>query len=555
MTNSDLFLLCLRRMGVERIYASPGSDWAPVWEALAGKHAPDSVPQYISVRHEETAVSMASGYARASGKLPAVMLHTTVGALHAAMCLRAALHERVPMVVFAGESIGFSEPPSPMLGRQWLRLLTDTGGPARLIEPCVKWSVGPNAPALLGHTIQRACQLAQSAPLGPVFVSVPTEYLLDPVTAPLPAPAALPSPVAPDHAALAELAAALSNAKHPLIVTEEAGRDPRNVERLVTLAEASGATVVEAWQPYYFNFPRDHALYGGIVAEDMVARAQSADVIVLADAVVPWHPASAVTAPQIFALGEDPLRSHLPHWSVPATRIIPGDLGVALETLVRLVKPRSTSARPLQASASSSSQASAATADTTFDTAAIARALNEQLPANGVLVNETITHRLDLLRHVRRLGPGGFFESSFGGLGVGIATALGVKHADPQRTVVLAIGDGAFHYNPVVGSLGAAQEHGINLLVILFDNAGYRSQRGDVITYYPDGQAVRSGRFAGTAIDPRPDYVKLAEAYGGYGEKVSTIAQLRPALERGFEQARHRLALLHMVLPPANPTP
>lgn len=566
MTNSELLLQCLRRMGVERIYASPGSDWAPVWETLAADHPPDTIPAYVSVRHEETAMSMASGYARASGKLPAVMLHTTVGALHAAMCLRAALHERVPMVVFAGESIGFSEPPGPMLGRQWLRLLTDTGGPARLIEPCVKWSVALNAPALLGHTVQRACQLARSAPCGPVFVSVPTEYLLDKADASLPAQAAIPSPVAPDAHALAELAQALSSAQRPLIITEEAGRDPRNVARLVALAEAINASVLEAWQPYYFNFPREHPLYGGVVAEDMVARAQAADVVLLAEAVVPWHPASAATTPRIFALGEDPLRSHLPHWSVPAARIIPGDLGVALDTLLRAVQRRTQVATPQRdqslVAASTASPASGRSGATpasdgapsnTLDTRAIALALNELLPAEAVLVNETISHRLDLLRHLTRLGPGGFYESSFGGLGVGLATALGVKNADPRRTVVLAIGDGAFHYNPVVGSLGAAQEHGINLLVILFDNAGYRSQRGDVVTYYPGGEAIRSGRFVGTGIDPRPDYVKLAEAYGGYGETVRTLAELRPALVRGFEHARQRLALLHMRLPAVNP--
>ncbi|HET7297197.1 MAG TPA: thiamine pyrophosphate-binding protein, partial [Burkholderiales bacterium] len=96
MTGAEALLRALRLMGVERIYASPGSDWAPVWEALAGAK-PGEVPEYVSVRHEETAVAMANGYAKASGKLPAVALHTTVGTLHAAMALRIALHECVPM--------------------------------------------------------------------------------------------------------------------------------------------------------------------------------------------------------------------------------------------------------------------------------------------------------------------------------------------------------------------------------------------------------------------------------------------------------------------------
>jgi len=171
LSGAETLLRVLRAMGVERIFASPGSDWAPLWEALAKLHWPD-VPEYLSSRHEETAVGMATGYAKATGKLPAVVLHTTVGALHATMGVRAALHERIPMVVLAGESIGFAEGAHSVMGRQWLRLLTDVGGPARLMEHCVKWSFGLNTSVILPHTVQRACQLAMAAPKGPVFVSV-----------------------------------------------------------------------------------------------------------------------------------------------------------------------------------------------------------------------------------------------------------------------------------------------------------------------------------------------------------------------------------------------
>jgi acetolactate synthase-1/2/3 large subunit len=100
----------------------------------------------------------------------------------------------------------------------------------------------------------------------------------------------------------------------------------------------------------------------------------------------------------------------------------------------------------------------------------------------------------------------------------------------------------------VVACFGASQELGLPLLVLIFDNAGYLSQKTDVVTYYPQGSAVQTGRFAGTAITPRPEYAKLAEAYGGYGEKVTSPREVRAALERGLEQARTRLALIHMVL-------
>ncbi|TAK80718.1 MAG: thiamine pyrophosphate-binding protein [Betaproteobacteria bacterium] len=540
MIGAEAILRTLRAMGVERIFASPGSDWAPLWEALARPHAPGEIPEYVSVRHEETAIAMASAYSKAGGRLPAVVLHTTVGTLHAAMALRIALHERVPMVVMAGESITFGEPPAPLVGRQWLRLLTDTGGPARLIEPCVKWSVGLNACLILPQTVQRACQLALNAPRGPVFVSVPIEYLMETMAQPLPEPSALPRPVAAHPAALDELARALSAARKPLIITEEAGRDPAAVRSLVALAEALGSPVAEAWQPYYVNFPREHPLYAGVVPE-IEGLVKEADAVLLVESVVPWHPPSSLgKGVKIYAIGEDPLRSNLPFWGFRADLVVPGELRSTLDGLLSRIDRKETprtvrqDVRPVAAA---------------MNTAWIAQELNEVLRKGAVVVNETITHRLELLRRLTKLEPGGFYESSFGGLGVGLGVALGVKYAQPERTVIATIGDGAFHYNPVLASFGASQELGLPMLVVLFDNAGYLSQKTDVKTYYPDGSAVRTGRFAGTAITPRPEYAKLAEAYGGYGEKVTEAGQARAALQRGLQEVeKGRLALVHMVL-------
>src|SRR5438046_9922732 len=103
LTGWQRMLGVLGEMGVERIFGSPGSEWSSLWEALA-EPGVERMPLYMSTRHEEVALGMASGYTKSSGKLPAVVIHTTVGALHGAMAMRAALHEQVPMVVQPGES-------------------------------------------------------------------------------------------------------------------------------------------------------------------------------------------------------------------------------------------------------------------------------------------------------------------------------------------------------------------------------------------------------------------------------------------------------------------
>jgi acetolactate synthase-1/2/3 large subunit len=89
---------------------------------------------------------------------------------------------------------------------------------------------------------------------------------------------------------------------------------------------------------------------------------------------------------------------------------------------------------------------------------------------------------------------------------------------------------------------------------LLFDNSGYASQKNDVVREYPDGWAVRTNRFVGTSITPRPDYALIARAFGGEGERVEKPAEVRAALERGLQAVqRGRLALVHVVLPPINP--
>src|SRR5262249_6735418 len=139
--------------------------------------------------------------------------------------------------------------------------------------------------------------------------------------------------------AVDKLARHLSEAKRPLIVTEEAGRDPATVDWLVALAERLGAPVAEAWQPYYVNFPRNHPLYAGIAVDSMKSLVDEADAVLLAECVMPWHPPSALPKPgtKVFVLGEDPLRSNLPYWGVRADMVVPGDLRRSLEALCGLL--------------------------------------------------------------------------------------------------------------------------------------------------------------------------------------------------------------------------
>ena len=341
--------------------------------------------------------------------------------------------------------------------------------------------------------------------------------------------------------------------------------DTAAVQRLVALAETLGAPVFDAWQPGYVNFPRTHPLYGG-VAPDMKALLEESDFVFCVEAVAPAHPPHLLSGSKahVAVLGEDPLHSRLPYWGFRSDLVVAGAVEPSLaqlaERVSRIVPKGSRAAMAAKwternANLREGLRALGAAAGTRspIESGWIGHELNAVLPEGAIVVDETITHRLDVLRQLERLAAGEFISASYGGLGMGLGTALGAKVAQPDRTVVVTIGDGAFYYNPVLASFGASQELGLPLLVVLFNNSGYLSLKGDVIREYPDGWAVRTRRFAGLSITPRPDYPALARAFGGHGESVELPSEVRPALLRGLEAvANGNLALIEMVLAPVS---
>src|SRR3989442_13035499 len=93
------------RAGVDYIFSSPGTEWPPVWEALAeAQERGGNRPRYINCRHEALAVAMASGYTKVTGKPQGVLLHATAGPPNAPIVLRPPYPGGGPLVVFCGEN-------------------------------------------------------------------------------------------------------------------------------------------------------------------------------------------------------------------------------------------------------------------------------------------------------------------------------------------------------------------------------------------------------------------------------------------------------------------
>ncbi len=547
--------------GTDCIFASPGSEWSPLWDAIARSSAEGRGPQFVNTRHEELAVSMAAGYYRQSGKLPVVVLHSTVGTLHASMALRAARHERIPMVVLSGDTAGFGEMAGPDPGQQWSVSLADVGGAAGMAASCVKRASAVTSREVLPGMIKDACRLALTPSFGPVFLSVPFEFMLGPCVTSDPRCAPPPLPAVAEASAIDELAIDLARAERPLLITTYAGRDPRAVAELVELASTLALPVVES-RPVYLNFPWNHPLHQGFDTEELL---QDADLVLLVATNRPWYPASKrPKGARVVLLDEDPGYELLPYWGYSVDRIITGNLNNSLKQLnaavrghvdsysggderasrlARLHSMHSRQREQWRDEALAGEQQRPMTADW------VALVLGASLPADAIITEEVITQKEALQRHLRRHLPGTYQSRVAGGLGVGLGNALGLKLASPESLVTLVVGDGSFNYGPVLAAFGCAQQFGVPILVVLMDNRGYASMKRAHLGYFPGGWSVRTGRFVGSEIEPTPDYAAIARAFGGYGERVEEPAQLREAIERAIERVQSgQLALLDVIM-------
>jgi acetolactate synthase-1/2/3 large subunit len=350
-----------------------------------------------------------------------------------------------------------------------------------------------------------------------------------------------------DPAAIDELAAFLAGAKNPVIITEEAGRSSAVVENLVELAELVGAGVVESRASSYVNFPRTHPLHAGFEPQEFL---QEADAIFLLGVITPWHPASKSlgAGTRVAVLSENPLRSDLPYWGYPVNQILTGEIESSMKHLLECVKKKVAKAngdaagrketwrkRYEERKAKWKEEALVRKDQKPIDTRWITYELAQVLPPDAMIIEETITHRLSIHRYLDMLKPGSFFAGCIGGLGTGTGTALGVKAAFPKRPVLCLIGDGAFNYDPGLAALGVCQEHQLPIMIVLYNNYGYHSQKSGVPRFFPDGFAVRNQDFIGISINPSPDYATVARAFDGYGEKVEEPGEVRAALQRGLK--------------------
>jgi acetolactate synthase-1/2/3 large subunit len=539
LDGGEAILEAFRKLKIDYIMSSPGSEWSPVWEALARQQLDNkSGPTFIESWHETLAVDMATGYTLITGRPQAVLLHAGVGMLQGSMGVHGALQNEVPMVVMSGESQTLGEDPDLDIEQQWYGGLS-VGGIERFVEPFTKWARAVTSPHTLYESVIRAGEMAQRVPKGPIYLNVPLEHMLHDWTPPTAArevpPAPTVQPRAEDVERVAEL---LRKAKNPVIVAETSGRDPKAFSALVELADLLAIPVINGRVNAYANFPTNHPLYLGLATYKPLA---DADLVLLVGGRAPWYPARRrPTNGTIVAINDNPLKGHMVYQNLHADLYLEGDIAGSLELLTAAVKSGKIDTGAVEARrqrwtrehenhvAGLRAEREKAQNGAGIDPLSLMGALGEAMPADTIYVDETITHSPMLRQHLPQTMPQSFFRGS-GGLGQGIGTALGIKLATPTRPVVLLVGDGSFLYNPIIQALGASKRHDLPIIIVVLNNKKYEAMRKGHVHHYPDGASASKDLHFGVTIDG-PEYAELGSHFGFHGQRVEKLAELKGAL-------------------------
>ncbi|MBX9759391.1 MAG: hypothetical protein K2Y29_11505 [Beijerinckiaceae bacterium] len=252
---SDVIVDLIKQYDFEYITLNPGASFRGLHDSLVNYGKND--PQMLLCNHEEIAVQIAHGYAKATGKPMAVILHNLVGLLHACMAIYYAYIDRVPVFIMGATGPMDEGKRRPHI--DWTHTALVQGNAVR---DYVKWDYQPTSIDGVPESFARAFSIMTTQPPGPIYMCYDAALQEAPLTKDVRLPprdsAATPSPMSPDPRAIEAIADKLVKAEKPLLLPEYAGRRAGGFENNVKLAELIGAA---CWDiPNAPNFPNRHPL-------------------------------------------------------------------------------------------------------------------------------------------------------------------------------------------------------------------------------------------------------------------------------------------------------
>jgi len=577
---SDLVIDLLRAVGIEYVALNPGATYRGLHDSLVN-YGSNRAPELILTTHEEIAVAMAHGYAKARGAPMAAVVHDIVGLQHASMAIFNAFCDRAPILV-----LGATGPMDATRRRPWIDWIHTALVQGTQVRDYVKLDDQPASIAALPEAFLRAWRVARTQPMGPVYLCLDAGLQEQALERPIVLPDAMRfEPAAGPHAdprALDEAARRLAEAHFPVIVVESLGRRPEATRPLCRLAELLAAPLIDlaaesqgrpsvpAEHPLDMTDARDEAIRE---ADVLLALDVSSFLSVLGETDRTTREIRLLNErTQIIAVSLDDYAfrswAHTFQSLAPIDLPIAADAGLVLPALVAAVEERLTRdraaagrlARAERIQARHAALRAEARNGVTLERSArplapsvLAAEVWEVIKGEDwVLANGTgkgWARRLWDWRPERSYGGSGG-----AGLGYGLPAALGVAlaHRGSGKVCVNLQADGDLLY--VVSALYTAAHHRLPLLTVMFNNRTYGNDEA-----HQEAVAKARGRpveqkVVGIRIDdPAPDFARIAQGFGVWAEgPIETAAAVGPALRRALRVVKDegRPALVDVITRP-----
>jgi benzoylformate decarboxylase len=528
----------LRQEGVEYIFGNPGTSELPLMDVLAQR---DDI-RYILSLHEGVALAMAAGYAEASGKIGVTNFHVAPGLGNALGLIYTALMTRTPLLVTAGQQDRRMQLEEPLL---W-------GDLVQMARPLTKWSYEVPRPEDLPRAVRRAIKAAMTPPTGPVFLALPMDVLEASAEVDL-SPASRPDlRSGPLPELLAQTAEILCTAQNPTMIVGDRVSKAGASGEAVALAEALGARVYGEPQANSVAFPADHPLFAGVLpslSQGIRRALEPADVLLVVGLnlfqpflYIPQGPLPETAT--VVHIDSDP-------WEVgknyPVQVGMLADPKAALAQLLPLVRQRLTPAqqqaaqqrlaseRALRQQERQSLETRTAEDETKepMSPLVLMREVARALPADAVVVNESVTSGGTLRAWLQLKDEKSFFQAKGGGLGFGLPAVVGVKLALPDRPVVGLVGEGSAMY--AIQGLWTAAHYDLPVVFVVCNNAQYRILKSGLLAFR--SEPAKQGKFVGMdLIQPEIDFVTMAQSMGVTAERITKPQEVAPALTRALSR-------------------
>jgi acetolactate synthase-1/2/3 large subunit len=551
---SDVIVDLLHAYQLPYAAMNPGASYRGLHDSIVNYGS--NRPYLMLCQHEETAVQIAHGYAKASGKPMVAILHNLVGLLHANMAVYYAYTDRAPVFI-----VGATGPMDETKRRpriDWIHTALVQG---EAVRAYTKWDYQPTVIDGVPESFARAYGVMMTEPRGPIYMCYDAWLQEQPLghDVPLPPKTAqkVPTPLAPDPEALERAAKILAAAKRPVIIAEFVGRAPEGFHALVELAETLGAPVWDV--NARLNFPSRHPLNLSMVKDVF----RDADALLCLDT-RDWERATTElvsTTRKVTSIVPEGCKwidigfgdLEISSWAMDYQRLAHADLRIIADTtlaipaLTKLLKGRVKSAAQRRKAAEELGAKARkgwekeAKQDWDASPITLPRLATEVWEAikgeDWVLTANTLEDWTRILwdfdkpyRH-----PG---KSLGTATQIGLSLGVALAHRDAKRLVVNLQPDGDLMFD--AGALWVAAKHRIPMLVVMYNNRAY----------YNDWEhQIRMAKLRGTPVerahigmdmdDPAPDFASLAKAMGWYAEgPIDKPGAVAGALKRAIKQVK-----------------